>query len=168
LHFTAAASTLLDFGTVPETSLGVSISAGIVVQRFRVELLGGFEPKHDVALAGRAGVGAGFSKWSAGVRGCFAVLEGRLELGPCMGGEFIDLEGRSFGISQPKDYASTWAEVLAGAGARFQLWHPFGVRLDGALGFPLRRLNVVIEPYGVVHTVPMVTGRTTLSLDLRF
>jgi hypothetical protein len=61
-----------------------------------------------------------------------------------------------------------WGELLATGAMRWAFAPPIGLRLEGAAGFPVERQDFTIIPFGVVHTIPAVTARVGIGLDVRF
>jgi hypothetical protein len=159
---------LVDIATAPTTGIGMGLAGGVLVGPVRAELLVTAEPKHGGPVTTQAGVVATFFKRSAGIRGCYAPFEGTVELSGCLGIDYAFLRGEGFGISNPTTGSTAWWEPNVGAGARIGFGRHAGVRLDGFAGFPWPRHQFSIEPYGVVHTLPQVTGRVLLGIDVRF
>src|SRR5262249_34893938 len=148
-----------ELGTIPTLGLGAGLSAGVLHGRLRGELLAIGEASRSVPLTDKPGVGARVGSFRAGARGCFAALEGTLEIAPCLGMEIAWLNGRGYGIATPAEGSTKWVEVVGGALLRWALTPAIGLRAEAIAQIPLRRQDLVIAPYGTVHTVPSLTGR---------
>ncbi len=169
LRYTLGLSAMVDLRTLPSTGYGAGLAMGILTGPLGLELTGSYLPKRDVALSPDPGVGAAFRKWNVGLRGCgSAKVGGPVEIGGCAGGEYTILNGDSFGVANPKSDDVRWIELVFGPTVRALLGRYVAIRLDGSLGVPLQRQNIAIAPYGVVHTLPSVTGRVGLGVEMRY
>jgi hypothetical protein len=91
-----------------------------------------------------------------------------LELGPCIGQEAVQMVAAGYGVRVPAENQTAWGEVAPGGYVRMAIFEHFGLRLDAALGIPLRRQEITLIPYGAIHKVPGVTTRAGLGIDFRF
>jgi hypothetical protein len=157
----------MDIGTMPRAAGGLALALGVVFGRLHLEGTASGAPDRDVSLR-PDGVGARLRKRSAGGRACLALVTGALEAAACAGAEHSFLHATSFGVRFPGDGSVNWTELLAGGGLRWAIASPFGVRLDGFAGFPLKRPDLLIIAIGPVHTIPAVTARVGLGFDIRF
>jgi hypothetical protein len=165
---TVAAFGAAEFGTVPEPGVGAGIAPGFAYRRARAEIALMAEPSHAVALTDTPGVGARFSLLRAMAHGCFAVLDQPIEIAPCLGAGATWMRARGYGVANPADNTTKWAEVAAGGIVRVNLVSGLGARLDGFAVIPVRRQEVTLSPNGTIHTVPAVTMLASLGLDYRF
>jgi hypothetical protein len=157
-----------DIGTVPSVGFGGGISVGLGVGRWHVDALAMGEPTRDAGITRGDGIGARLSAARFGYRACFAVLEGRFEVRPCVGEEVVTVSARGTGVRNPDENSTKWGEVAGGAIARWEFAAPVGIRVEGMGIAPLLRRKFLVAPVGVVHTVPALTSRFSVGVDFRF
>jgi hypothetical protein len=162
-----AVTGISDVGTVDRVGFGASLAIGLVWRRLQVEAVGTGEPNHDIPLA-RPGAGAAFRKAGAGARLCFTIVPSDVELAACGDGEMNFLQGHTFGIQTTTEGVGHWLELGGSGRVRWAFAGPLGVHLEGRVGAPLQRPDFVITPFGVVHTIPAITGRVGFGIDVHF
>jgi hypothetical protein len=173
-RFSASILGSTDVGTMPVPSLGAGLAAGLLMSRLRFEILAMASPPRSAPLTDTPGVGARFHSFRGATRLCASILGGTIEVSPCLGAEFVELSGKGFGISSPNETTLRWGEASGGGFLRWAVSPHFGLRLEAIAQVPIQRRSFVMSgseggvPLGTVHTVPPVTSRLGLGMDVRF
>ena len=111
----------LGLGPLPNPSLGLTATGGILVGKWRVLVEGSGWLRQTYKSADQPDVGAKMDRVQAALRGCYAALSGQFEISPCVRVSVQHLWARGTGDRvTPQLARSTWIAVGAGVQAR---WH---------------------------------------------
>jgi len=156
----------VDAGATPGVAADLAGVVGLLRGRLRLEVHGLYTVPRAIHR-GDVAVGT-LARWAVGVRGCWRLVQGRLEIPLCGGLEAGQWLAHGAGITVQRQSARpVWLGLLAGLGL---IWSPhprvgLGARAELVVA-PLRaRFSVGDE---VVHTVDPVGLRVSLGAELRF
>ena len=161
------AGQLTDFGTLPSVAIGGGLVAALRVPPLRFEIAGAIWAPQRQSVAGTTS--GGDLTLASGVAGaCLLPAIGRFELGGCAGVGVDSMTATAFGPIVASHGSGAWM-VLAGearAGVSLLPW----LALHGGFGLeiPVTRPSFVIEGVGQVHRPAPVSGRQSLTLEVRF
>jgi hypothetical protein len=154
-------------GVLPDPSGMASLTGGLELPGWRVELsLSGWLPRAST-YPEVAGVGADVALVTAGARGCVVPTMGSAEFPICAGAELGDMWATGFGVDQVRTSAQLWAAAVLGWGLRWPLGEAlsFWIGADGSIGiarpaFHMRNLPTLYQP-------DPAGARTWTGLELR-
>jgi hypothetical protein len=177
LKFGIGANFLLDIGSLPGTGVGVGGSAGVLINRWWLELVFDLWFKRHAELAlgrdfGRK-FGADLHLWVIAPGVCYWGLQRNyLQLGLCARGELGQIFGRGTGVEEEESGATLWFAPLLGVRA---LWTPtswFGVNLEAGCAFPVLRRKFMLDIVGLepqrVHQPTVVVPRARVGVQFIF
>lgn len=172
-HFGISGSVFGDDGVLSGVSPGVGGAVAWLPGRVRFEVSAAYFPPERVQVASNPARGATLDLATVGLRGCYALLLGRLELGPCAGGEVGFLRGAGFGVVTASEGGTPWEALMVGALGSLRIGGPFSFRLSLDALAPLVRPTFVLAapPRGAplnVHKAAPVAGRLSFGGELRF
>jgi hypothetical protein len=129
----------VEWGPMPETSLGVALAAGLSAREWRFVASFTFPRDQQLRLAGLSGGGAELEHWAAEAWICRAFRSGTLELAPCLliGGETLKASGNGPGV-EARSERTSWVSGGAAAMGRWYVadWFAFaasvGAKVEGA------------------------------------
>jgi hypothetical protein len=156
----------LEFGPLPQPSVGVAVAGGIERERWRFLVEANAWLPQTLPLADHAGSGAQVERVDAGVRACRAFPSGRFELAPCanVSVEHIWARGTGAHIAARTDQ-STWVAVGAGAQGRLLLTGWFNLLAGVSAQFETSRPVIVIGGIGPVGQLGTVAVRIMLGCE---
>jgi len=162
------ARAVFDDGSLPKTTAGVAVVAGIASGSFALDIRGA---AYKGRFTGGPRDGAGGAYVDLVAAGLDACMQRRIEttgVRACAGGELGRMETRGVGIAQPGSSAALWGAALISVEARpFQ--HGVVSPVVGlAVGHPFSAPNVVIRGFGTVFEPPVLFFRTYLGLQVHF
>ena len=164
--FALGAAARGDVGTLPNFAMGASLSFAWTPHALRLQASGTFLPANSARLLN--GRGGTFDLFAAEGRGCYEVVAGVIELGPCAGFEIGALRGAGFGVRNDTPAYAFWSAVTAGGALAWRWTAAFALRLEGGVSFPLQRPEFVLAGLGAVHRPAGVLGRGGLGAEFRF
>ena len=157
-----------DGTTMPAAALGARAGLAWTPGRARVEVVGSFFSAQSKTTATSA-AGARFNLLVAGARGCWALVQGPVELSPCVGLDLQTMSAKGFGATQ-NNYEANGAWMSAAAGGLFRLplasW--FALRADVDAIVPFSRPTFVVEGDGAVHRPSAIGARAGIGAELLF
>ena len=139
---------------------------GVGFGRFRVHALAIQEPYRVVELAN--GVHARLALTRGGARACGALVRGALEIAPCVGAEIVSMRGGAVDITTPGQDHIEWGDATAGGELRWEFVRGMAATIDCIAEIPFYRRDLLVAPHGSVYTVPILSGRGTAGIDVRF
>ena len=155
-----------DVGTLPNPGVGPALAFAWTPGALRIQLKALFFPANTARLPfSRGGT---FELFGADASGCYEVLLGVFELGPCLGVELGALKGTGFGVNKQTPALAFWAAPSVGGAFAWRIGSSFALRLELAALFPLQRPEFVLDGVGVVHRPAAVLGRGGLGAEIRF
>ena len=172
-RWSIAAGGLVDAGSFPSIAFGATASLAVTAGALRVEAAGSYVPSARTSLADRPG-SAVFSLTSASLRvGVVLPFGARwLEWTPVAGVELAQIKASSDRIASPAEGTTGRTSVSLGVIALLPLGSAFALRLLVEGLAPLQRTEFVIDQLAggqsVVHREPLVVGRASLGVSLRF
>jgi hypothetical protein len=158
----------VDVASLPAPTPGFGLGLGLTLSDNRFELRAAAWLPQRATLGALSSVGGDVALYAAELRYCRAVVEGAIDLAPCVGFEAGALRASSVGVASPVSGLGPWlAPELGLVGAV----HPasrltLSLELDGLA--PLARDRFVISGAGQVFQPPWVTGRAVLGVHVRF
>jgi hypothetical protein len=175
-QFIIAAAGAIDAGVMPGGAAGggeLALGFSLYTASWRVRTLGGaaYFPVGSNTLAA-TGEGGRFSLFTLSLRACLSGIRGRLDLGPCVGGEIESMSAAGFGPPDRFEAASGsswWAAGVAGALASWRVSPLLAVVVRGEAVFTPTPQRFVVQPGSVlVHSPAQIAGRATAGIELRF
>jgi hypothetical protein len=164
----AAASVLVDGGSLPKLGLGGEIALSYRPGALELEAVGQALGARATSVANRPSEGASFWMLHAGARACYHVLEGRFDLAPCLGvgAEWVFANG--FGSVIPLDAVARLGVGSVGVKALFGLRDRLNLRvmIEGAA--PVNRPTYFIDGAGLVYETAPIWVRGALGFEARF
>ena len=154
-----------DGTTMPAAALGGRVGLAWTPGRARVEIVGAFFSAQSKTTATSA-AGARFNLLVAGVRGCFALLQGAVELSPCVGVDLQTMSAKGFGATQNYDANGAWMSAAGGGLVRVPLASWFALRADVDAIAPFSRPTFVVEGDGAVHRPSAIGARAGIGAEL--
>ena len=164
----ARAGALADAGALPRINPGFALGIGVSVSRVWFEAEGRKWLAQRIEAPDRPGAGGRFERQAVLLRTCFEFKAGSFSGGPCAGTTVGWMSGQGYGISDPEDGGSAWAEAFAGGALRQRMSELFALRVDLDAVTPLVNPRFSIGGVGSVHRAPFVFGRGALALELHF
>lgn len=160
-------SAATDTVTLPSAALGGSVTVAWTPGRARIELDARRWAAQSTTVAGST-AGARFTVTSLGARGCWAMLTGNFELGPCAGADAQLVSAPGFGADTNHAPDASWASLTGGALARLPLatWVSLRARAEAAM--PLARPTFIVENTGQVFRPAAVGVAASLGLEAHF
>jgi len=150
-------------GALPEPSVGVAAAAGASVARWRFLVEGAVWRTQRMTASDEPGVGADVGLITVGPRACWAAVQGRFELAPCLvlTVQHLWAEGSGDHIA-PRSAEATWLAAGAGAQARWRLaaWFALVGRVSAQV--ETSRPIVAIDGVGTLGQI----GPVSLTLAL--
>ncbi|MFO0762547.1 MAG: hypothetical protein U0359_39270 [Byssovorax sp.] len=142
---------VIDAGSLPGVSPGLSLGAAVGYRFLRGEIGALFLPARDQTAATKASAGATVDLLAGTLTGCFWPTVWKLQLGPCAGLELGRIRARAFGVTSPGEGTALWSAFRAGGGLAWSPIAPLflGLRLEMAV--PLQRPGFVIGNVGTVY-----------------
>ena len=156
-----------DGTTLPAAALGGRVGLAWTPGRIRVELGGSFFSSQSKTTATSA-AGARFNLLVAGARGCWALLQGAVEISPCAGVDVQSVSAKGFGATQNYDASGAWLSAAGGALVRVPLASWFALRADADAIVPFSRPTFVVEGDGAVHRPSTIGARAGIGAELLF
>ena len=176
-HFLLAAGVSLDDGVLPNISFGVTGAAGIALRLsdYGLRLLanGAYFPSVTSRSGGTDA--AAFDLGTASLLACGTRAFGKVELGPCVGGELDAITGvGELGVRRGRG-TGAWGAVLAAAYVALTVFRPVLVfaRADGVFAPGVQPFFIANTPdpasgYKYWYPPNAVAFRTTLGIELDF
>ncbi len=165
-HFAIALGPALDIGALPAAGFGPQIDFSLQGSALRADLFGGFFFPRD-GLAG-PGKGAELSLVRVGLRGCYSVRRGALEVGPCLSIAALGVRAVGFGSSQPETATAWLVDFGAGPHVAIELGGPVFLNLDAVLAIRRPQATFVIEGGAPVHRTNLIGLSASLAAEVRF
>lgn len=158
---------LVDTGALPGLGAGLSVTAGALVERVRIEAEGTYRFPTRRSFEQQPGVGGELSQWTVGLRGCWAPAVGPIELPLCVGVDGGQTTAVATGLGDAQPRVRPWLAPVGTAGVAWPIRPWIAVTVRGSAAVPLLRHSFAIEGLGVLHTMGTVHGRGLLGLELR-
>ncbi len=165
--FAAMVGGATDGTTLPSAALGGRVGLAWTPGRGRIEVAGSFFSSQSKTTA-TSTAGARFNLLDAGARGCWALLQGAVELSPCAGIDVQSVSAKGFGATQNYDANGTWVSAAGGALIQVPLASWFALRADADAIVPLSRPTFVVEGDGAVHRPSSIGARAGIGAELLF
>jgi len=150
-------------GTLPEPGIGVAVAGGASFHRWRFLVEGAVWRTQRMTASDEPGVGADVGLITVGPRACWAAVQGRFELAPCLvlTVQHLWAEGSGDHIA-PRSAEATWLAAGAGAQARWRLaaWFALVGRVSAQV--ETSRPIVAIDGVGTLGQI----GPVSLTLAL--
>jgi hypothetical protein len=182
-----AASGVGDVGTLPSSAAAAEITVGALFGPLRAELSAADWATQGVTDADRPNEGTSIHLIEGALRGCFrGRLAERLEVDPCVGAVLVDASSNGFrsgsgsasggSTFEPHQDSSLWSAMRGDVLAVWRLVGPLHVRASAGIDVHFARPRFVLlvqqpgQPQGtdVLHQPPLLTGRGTLGIEVRF
>jgi hypothetical protein len=167
-RFAIVASVGGDLGSLPKPAYGFTLALALLAGGFRFEAYGAYWPAQPSYVAAFPSDGGQVRLITGGLRACYAVVRGVLELGPCAGLELGAMHGEGFGVLSPSASDGLWFAASLTGRAAWRIIGPFGLALDVGAFVPFRRDQFFLTQLGDVHQAALVEGRAVLGPELRF
>jgi hypothetical protein len=153
---------------MPSVAPGLRATVAWTPSRARLEV-GGAYFAGPSKTTDTSEAGARFAMLVVGVRGCWAVARGTVELFPCAGADLQVMSARGFGATTTNLEASAaWVEAAGGILVRVPVssWLALRADLDGLV--PLTRPRFVVLGDGAVHKPAPLGARAGIGAELLF
>ncbi len=162
------ASFVANLGALPELAPGLSVDAGVLLRRLRLELRGAYFTPRARPFAEVPEVGAEIDLWWIAARGAWVLFKrGGLEL-PVGGGIQVGaMRARGYGIEDRGRQSILWVALGVGAGLQYAPapWVALGLGLE--LFVPMTRPEFTVENLGVVYRAAPLGGLLSFGLEFR-
>jgi hypothetical protein len=112
--------------------------------------------------------GGTFDLAAVALRGCYALLTGGFELGPCVGTELGTVRGSGFGVGEPGEGNGLWSAATAAAWSRWRVAPWFGAVIEAGVALPLVRPHYVIDNVGLVYRADIIGYRGLAGIESYF
>ncbi len=168
-RYAFGAAFLADAGTLPSVGYGGELTGAWAPSRLELEAdVRALAPTRKSLSPSSPTQGATFTFAGGGVRGCYLVVTGRVDLAPCAGvdGEWLFASG--FGTSHDTSGSGGTATLSLGARLTLRLTPHVGVRAGVDVAAPLVRAAYQISDGGEVYHRSPVAGRAVVGPVLTF
>jgi hypothetical protein len=170
-RFAVGASLVFDAGMLPASAYGGAAIVGWTppgMPRVSLRAVAAFLGAVDGTLATSPAQGGHFSLVYAGAQGCYALLDGAFELGPCggVGGQWVIASG--YGSSRPSNAIGESVVLSLGARAGLRLSSRFTLSVGAEGLVPFGRRPFVIDNGGTVFRAPVIALRSSASVEALF
>jgi hypothetical protein len=156
-----------DLGTLPGVAVGAEVFVGLRVPPVRLEISGAIWAPRRQEVEGTT-AGGELTLTSAVAQGCFLPVLDRFELGGCIGAGIDSMTATAFGPIVVSRGSAVWTVIAGEARAGIALYPWLAVHAAFGLHVPGSRPFFVIEGVGQVHRPAPVSGRQSLTVELRF
>jgi hypothetical protein len=157
----------VDEGTMPWWAYGLGVGAGVRVNRLRL-MVGGVLWLSEAGI-NAAPYGGNYERRSGQLAGCYSLVQGTVELGPCLTLTVEDVSASGSGpdVMVTQGHA-TWLTASIGARAGLSLgrWASLFVRPN--LTFNTSRPFFAIDGVGSVYQVPLTALGVQLGCEWIF
>ncbi len=169
--FAAGVFGAVDRGTLPDVGLGAGFEIAFTPGRFR------FEAEVAPWLASSASTppdangvteGGTFHLTTAAVRACYAVVDARIALAPCVGLGLDHVSAEGSGVARTREGSSTLVAPGIGVGAALRLTRRFALRALVEGEVPIGREQFVIVGGNAVHRPAAVALRGAIGPEVTF
>jgi hypothetical protein len=167
----AAASAVLDFGTLPDTAPGVAATVAMIPSaRLPLRLEVGatiFSEQEKTSPSAQSG---SFSLRAFDAGGCAERRMDRLEVGACADAEVAWMHAEGLYETEAWRGEAVWLVVRARATIVYRWSSEWAIRADVGSGYDMSRPEFVSAGLGqgFIHEPARVTGRGMLGLEMRF
>ncbi|HKY38207.1 MAG TPA: hypothetical protein VJN18_19830 [Polyangiaceae bacterium] len=168
LSWTVAALSWGGVNVMPHLAWGAGVSLAVERRRLSAGIDVQYWGKQRQASDPRPDAGADFQRYSAGLRGCYRFLGGRLRLDGCGGLELIRLHGRGYGVDEPSSGSQAWIAPFFGSSIAWQVRPWLHLVARSELSFPLLRHDFELGGIGLVYRLPPVGQRLGMGIALPF
>lgn len=176
VHGSLGASAMLDGGSLGGAALGPSVEADLRWRRVAAGVYGLWLPAQRQALSGSAEQYVDFSLLGAGVRGCYAALDGWMGLDACAGFEVGAVRAEPHAFEAARQVRALWLSPHAGVALGWNILDTLALRSRLDVLFPLgdeRYVVQVVESAAMstreeVHRTPSATLRVSVGLTGSF
>ena len=141
------------------------LSLGLLVgQRGRAEAFGRLLPTQRVAVD--HGAEADFLGIGGGARGCYQPLTGDVGVLSCLGFEFSRITASGQEITRTERAGVTWMGPVVTAVGLWHLADDVALAAAAEVAAPLVRHKFEVTGLGVVHELPLATGRLGIGVEI--
>ena len=168
VSLSAGMRALLDNGSLPRTTGGIGLVAGVARGSVGVDLHASVYERQFTGGPREGTGGAYVDLAAAGVQACLQSVLERTGLRACAGGELGRMGTRGIGIARPGASAALWGAATLSFEARPLQDRVVAPVVGVTFGHPLSAPDVVIRGFGTVFEPPVLFFRTYLRLRVRF
>jgi hypothetical protein len=161
------AGQLADFGTLPSAAIGAELLVALRLPPIRIEIAGAIWGPQKQSIGG-GGAGGELTLVSGVAQGCFLPLIARIELGGCIGAGVDGMGADAFGPIARAHGSGAWTVVAGEGNMGFSVLPWLAIRGGIGVHVPLTRPSFVIQGLGQVHRPSSLSGRQSLTLEVRF
>lgn len=161
----------VDRGTLPDVGLGAGFEIAFTPGRFRfeAEIAPWLASSATTATEASGAVEGGtFHLTTAAARACYAVLDARFTLAPCLGIALDHVSAEGSGVARTREGSSTFFAPAIGAAAGLHLTRGFALRALVEGEVPIGREQFVIVGGSAVHRPAAVALRAAIGPEVSF
>jgi hypothetical protein len=160
----AGASAVFEYGALPALAPGVAVAGGVTLGAVSLGAYGVLLGSQLQQVAPEQSVQ--FSLWFAGVRGCYRLLDSKLELDACASFEAGRFGALGLDLQQAQNVTDPWLAVGAALAARWLFTDSVGIELRAEPALPLVRKEYTVNGSESVHAPAGLSSRLYLGLTL--
>lgn len=158
----------LDVTSLPAPAFGGELVLGLRRGRFEVAVDGSLVAPAQATIATNPAQGADIRLAELGARGCYAIADGTLQVGPCAGLHARWLSAQGFGTARPREASALFGVSSFGLLGRANLSTSVALRASVDAMVPLSRPVFEIDGGQSVYRVPAIALRIALGAEVHF
>jgi|GEM_PF-1794040 len=166
LRWTGAASLGADIGVLPQPGAELSIGVGAVYERWSVLVSGYYAPPASVHAPGQARAGGRLWHGTVLAAACASHATSTPRFGMCFGGAHTRVQGRGFGVANPREGSTAWGSIVAGVFGELGLSDRGAFRVSASLLVPMARPDSHLDELGILQRPSFLTGKLQAGVIL--